>query len=43
VLFIALAISNKLFVLKDNIAFNTTNQATNYKDYSQLNKSTTKL
>jgi hypothetical protein len=38
-LFIALATSNRLFILKDNITFNTTN----YKDYNQLDESTTKL
>jgi hypothetical protein len=38
-LFIALATSNGLFILKDNITFNTTN----YKDYNQLDKSTIKL
>jgi len=34
VLFIALATFNKLFVLKDNIAFNAINYIINYKDYS---------
>jgi hypothetical protein len=38
-LFIALATFNRLFILKDNTTFNTIN----YKDYNQLNKSTTKL
>ena len=33
-LFIALATSNRLFVLEDNIAFNATNYIINYKDYS---------
>jgi hypothetical protein len=38
-LFIALATLNRLFVLKDYTTFN----AINYKNYNQLNKSTTKL
>jgi hypothetical protein len=39
VLFIALATFNGLFILEDNIAFNTTD----YKDYKQLDESTAKL
>jgi hypothetical protein len=39
VLFIALATSNGLFILEDNIAFN----ATDYEDYKQLDESTAKL
>jgi hypothetical protein len=38
-LFITLATPNRLFVLKDYTAFS----ATNYEDYSQLNKLTIKL
>jgi hypothetical protein len=34
VLFITLATYNRLFILEDNIAFNATKHATNYKDYS---------
>ena len=39
VLFIALAISNGLFILEDNTAFN----AMDYKDHNQLDESTAKL
>ena len=42
-LFIALATSNRLFVLKDNTIFNAINYIIDYKDYSQLNESTIKL